>query len=120
MAKTKSTQSGKTKPMGMYLQDPTSPELHEDYLFPLDRDFLFGTGSSRFLIRDADEHDLPLSQGLWWEREDQDLSFDYFNKRGTVDNPQFHQVNAFAVLSHNQAWIEYTVNAYKLFEGEII
>jgi len=97
---------GKTKRMGMFLQDPIYSDLHEDYLFPLDRDFLFGTGSSRFLIRDADERDLPLYPGLQWDRKGQNLSFQYFEEQGLIDNPQFHQVNTFAVLSHNQAWIE--------------
>jgi len=122
MAKTNSllpplnAKSGNTKPMGMFLQDTTLPELYEDYPFPLDEDYLFGTGSSKFLIRDANERDLPLYPGLSWDRE-QDLSFNHFKKKGLIDNPQFHQVNTFTVLSHNQAWIEKEVGQQLVWRG---
>jgi hypothetical protein len=112
MKKTKSAPASlkakreKTKRMGMFLQDPIYSDLHDDYRFPLDRDFLFSTGSSRFLIRDVNERDLPLYPGLPWDRKNQRLDFRYFQKRGLIDNIQFHQVNTFAVLSDNQAWID--------------
>src|SRR5262245_6145773 len=57
------------KAMGMFLQDPMLSDLHEDYPFPLDRDFLLGAGSSRFLIRDSSESDIPLYAGLDWGQE---------------------------------------------------
>lgn len=46
-----------SKPMAMLLQDPSllndkEEYLHEDYLFPLVKDFLDGVGSSKFIVRD--------------------------------------------------------------------
>lgn len=93
------------KPMGMLLQDPSVPDLHIDYEFCLDSDCLMGMGSSRFTLRDADLYDTPLYQGLDWANTD--ISFAALNKKGDfIDNPQFHQVNAFAVASHTLNFVE--------------
>jgi hypothetical protein len=93
------------KPMGMLLQDPSFEEMHEDWVFPIDKDFLEGMGSSKLLVRDADLEDMPLHQGLNWR--DADLSFAGLNKnKAYIDNPQFHQVNAFAVAGHTLAFVE--------------
>jgi hypothetical protein len=93
------------KPMGMFLQDPSLPTLHEDFDFAATGDFLDGTGSSRFCIRDADlDTNLPLYSSLDWSRSD--LSFARFERAGLVDNPQFHQVNAFAVVTRTLALVE--------------
>ncbi|MEB4589822.1 hypothetical protein VSS37_02420 [Candidatus Thiothrix sp. Deng01] len=93
------------KPMGMLLQDPSLPELRQDYQFPLDTDLLAGTGSSKLTVRDADLADMPLYQGLDWASAD--LSFDALNQKGNfIDNPQFHQVNAFAVAAHTLDQVE--------------
>jgi hypothetical protein len=95
----------KTKLMGMFLQDPSLDALHEDYAFSLDSDYLRGTGSSKIVIRDSNEKDLPIYPGLNWESE-ADLSFARFSGQGLIDNPQFHQVNTFAALSHTLAFVE--------------
>ena len=104
MTKKEAPAASKVKPMGMFLQDPTVPDLHQDFPFPLDRDFLVGTGSSKFIIRDANENDVPLFNGLDWATAD--LSFARFAGTELVDNLQFHQVNTFAVLSHTLAFVE--------------
>lgn len=93
------------KPMGMYLQDPSYPDMYDDYLFPLDADFLEGSSSSKFQVRDSNEKELPLYAGMDWAAAS-DLSFQWFKKKGAIDNPQFHQVNAFAVASHTLAFVE--------------
>ncbi|HHP7243723.1 MAG TPA: hypothetical protein ACFE0H_03460 [Elainellaceae cyanobacterium] len=93
------------KPMAMYLQDPTLPELRDHYDFSLDDDFLIGTGSSRFMIRDANENDLPVFPSSDWSLQG-DLSFDFFEKQGLVDNPFFHQVNTFAVVNRTLDLVE--------------
>jgi hypothetical protein len=91
--------------MGMLLQDPSVADLHEDYQFPLDTDFLAGMGSSKLTIRDADLFDMPLYQGMDWANAD--LSFATLNKKGDfIDNPQFHQVNTFAVAAHSLDLVE--------------
>jgi hypothetical protein len=46
---------GYYKKMGMFLQDPSLDKLTDNYHFPLDKDYLSGTGSSRFVIQDTDE-----------------------------------------------------------------
>jgi hypothetical protein len=86
------------KKMGMYLQDPSLPKLHENYEFPTSKDYLRGTGSSRVVIRDTDEFGSEIYPGLNWDTE-ADLSFERFENQGLIDNPQFHQVNTFAVIS---------------------
>ncbi|SEA80389.1 hypothetical protein SAMN05660964_02474 [Thiothrix caldifontis] len=94
-----------TKPMGMLLQDPSLPDLYQDYEFPVDSDFLAGMGSSKFTIRDNDLYDMPLYQGLDWANAD--LSFAALNKNGNfIDNPQFHQVNTFAVAAYSLDLVE--------------
>jgi hypothetical protein len=90
--------SSTKKLMGMYLQDPSLPKLYDNYAFPLDKDYLSGTGSSRFVIRDTDELDNQVFRGLNWH-EEPDLSYEHFEKQGLIDNPQFHQVNTFGVIS---------------------
>lgn len=94
-----------TKLMGMYLQDPSIPDLTDNYAFPLDSDFLEGSSSSKFLVRDSNEKELPLYAGMDWGAA-ADLSFEEFKNKGAIDNPQFHQVNAFAVASHTLAFVE--------------
>ncbi len=93
------------KLMGMFLQDPSLAKLYSNYAFRLDKDYLRGTGSSRFIIRDNDEQDSPVFSGLDWVTE-ADLSFEHFDKQGLIDNPQFHQVNTFAVLSSTLDLVE--------------
>jgi hypothetical protein len=93
------------KAMGLFLQDPSLPDLYENYDFSTETDYLVGTGSSRFVIRDTDELDLPLFSGLNWA-EEPDLSFEYFQKNGLIDNPQFHQVNTFAVVNRTLDLVE--------------
>jgi hypothetical protein len=93
------------KKMGMYLQDPSLPKIHEDYNFPLDSDYLRGSGSSRLIVRDTDTNGQHLYPELNFGSE-QDLSFDHFEDNGLADNPQFHQVNVFAVLSRALDLIE--------------
>ncbi|MHA6781446.1 hypothetical protein ACVGOW_10685 [Pseudonocardia saturnea] len=98
------------KPMGMFLQDPTLPDLVEDFDFATTGDFLEGTGSSRFCVRDVDpDSDLPLFSGLVWK--DEDLSLARFRAQGLVDNPRFHQVNAFAVLTRTLGLVEEEMGA---------
>lgn len=82
----------------MFLQDPSLPELSADYLFPLAEDCLVGTGSCRVAIDDSNEAGVPLFPGLNWA-DAGDLSFKDFAKAGLIDNPQFHQVNTFAVIN---------------------
>lgn len=94
-----------TKPMGMLLQDPSIADLNEDYQFPLDTDFLAGMGSSKLTLRDNDLYDMPLYQGMDWANTD--LSFAALNKKGDfIDNPQFHQVNTFAVAAYSLDLVE--------------
>lgn len=87
------------KKMGMYLQDPSLPKLTKNYEFSMGKDYLKGTGSSRVVIQDADEYGNVLYPSLDWETSE-NLSFEYFEDKGLIDNPQFHQVNTFAVLNH--------------------
>ena len=94
-----------TKPMGMLLQDPSVADLNTDYHFPLDTDFLAGMGSSKLTLRDNDQYDEPRYQGLDWAKAD--LSFAALNKDGDfIDNPQFHQVNTFAVAAYTLDLVE--------------
>jgi hypothetical protein len=86
------------KKMGMYLQDPSLPKLHENYEFSTTKDYLRGTGSSRVFISDTDQFGTEVYSSLNWETE-ADLSFERFENQGLIDNPQFHQVNTFAVIS---------------------
>ncbi|QDV38296.1 gluzincin family metallopeptidase [Tautonia plasticadhaerens] len=95
-----------TKRMGMFLDDPSLPDLIGDYEFPLETDFLVGMNSSKFHLLDTSEVGLPVFPGLDWSAE-ADLSFESFRRKGeVVDNPQFHQVNAFAVAAHTLALVE--------------
>lgn len=95
----------RNKQMGMLLQDPSVPDLHQEYLFSLETDYLAGMGSSKLTVRDADEWDNPLYQGLDWANTD--LSFATMNVKGDfIDNPQFHQVNVFAVAAHTLELVE--------------
>jgi hypothetical protein len=95
----------KTKAMGMFLQDPSLPRLRDNYLFPLDKDFLMGTGSSRFAIRDTKESGEPVFASPDWSKQE-DLSFEHFQQNGLTDNPAFHQVNVFGVLSRTLDLVE--------------
>jgi hypothetical protein len=98
------------KPMGMYLQDPSLPELHTDFDFAATGDFLEGTGSSRFCVRDADTAtESPLFAALDWASTD--VSFKAFEAAGPVDDPQFHQVNVFAVVTGALALVEEELGA---------
>ncbi|MDJ0733689.1 MAG: hypothetical protein QNJ47_06305 [Nostocaceae cyanobacterium] len=103
--KTGHQKHGCVKKMGMFLQDPSLDKLTDNYHFPLDKDYLGGTGSSRFVIQDTNEYGYQVFPGLNWA-EESDLSFERFEKDGLVDNPQFHQVNAFAVVSQTLDLIE--------------
>lgn len=94
-----------TKAMGMLLQDPSLLRLRDNYLFPLDKDFLIGTGSSRFVIRDTNEAGEPVFSSPDWPKQ-ADLSFEYFQQNGLVDNPEFHQVNVFGVLCRTLDLVE--------------
>ena len=93
------------KLMGMYLQDPLLPELHGNWLFLGEEDFLEGTGTSKIFVRDSSLTDFPLYPGLDWAHQP-DISFQYFARTGTLNSPQFHQVNAFAVAGHTLAFVE--------------
>jgi hypothetical protein len=104
-----------SKPMGMLLQDPTLRDegreyLHTDYEFSLKRDFLVGTGSAKFMVRDEDENGVPMFSALDWSDPDTGLAFQDFNQRPFErplrDNPQFHQVNLFAVAAHTLRSVE--------------
>ncbi|MBF2065219.1 MAG: hypothetical protein IGS39_12465 [Calothrix sp. C42_A2020_038] len=95
----------KTKVMAMFLQDPSLSKLRDNYLFPLDQDYLIGTGSSRFVIRDTSESGEPVFAGSDWSKQE-DLSFEYFQQHGLIDNPVFHQVNVFSVLSRTLDLVE--------------
>lgn len=86
------------KAMGMFLQDPALSKLHMDYQFAVEDDYLRGTGSSRVVIQDIDANAMEMFPGLDWANEP-DLSFDHFEELGLTDNPQFHQVNTFAVIN---------------------
>jgi hypothetical protein len=97
------------KPMAMLLQDPSIRDaggdlLHEDWPFPLDRDHLLGTGSSKFVVRDADELDNTLFSSGDWSDPDLGLAYADFSQspveRPILENAQFHQVNVFAVAGH--------------------
>ncbi|MDJ0774767.1 MAG: hypothetical protein QNJ49_15295 [Mastigocoleus sp. MO_167.B18] len=87
-----------TKKIGMFLQDPSLDKLTGNYKFPLEKDYLSLTGSSRFVVRDTNEYGYPIFPGLNWSKE-LDLSIERFKKEGLSDNPQFHQVNVFAVVN---------------------
>jgi hypothetical protein len=98
-----------SKSMGLLLQDPTLRDsqgeyLHTNYDFPLDQDYLVGTGSSKFMIRDEDENGVPLFSGLDWGDPNIGLAYEDFNQRPLErpirDNLQFHQVNVFAAATH--------------------
>ena len=93
------------KKMGMFLQDPSLPKLHENYDFPIDEDYLRGTGSSRVVIQDTDEFGSEVFSSLNWATEP-DLSFEHFEGQGLADNPQFHQVNTFAVINRTLDFVE--------------
>ncbi len=94
-----------TKPMGMLLQDPSVPELFQDYQFPIATDFLTGMSSSKLTLQDTGEFGDMRYQGLDWATAD--LSFDTLNKNGNfIDNPQFHQVNTFAVAAYTLDLVE--------------
>lgn len=95
----------KTKAMGMFLQDPSLPKLRGNYKFPLDKDYLIATGSSRFAIRDTNEAGEPVFASPDWSKQE-DLSFEHFEQNGLTDNPAFHQVNAFGVLSRTLDLVE--------------
>jgi hypothetical protein len=110
-----------SRPMGMLLQDPTLRDdqreyLHTDYEFSLERDFFVGTGSASLMVRDEDKNGVPIFSALdWSDREtwpiDQEgLAFQDFNQRPLErpirDNPQFHQVNLFAVAAHTLRSVE--------------
>lgn len=93
------------KPMAMLLQDPSMSELHEDYLFPLDKDYLAGMSSSKFSVQDTDAYGIPKFQGLDWANTD--TSFDaQNNQKDFIDNPQFHQINTFSVAAHTLDFVE--------------
>jgi Thermolysin metallopeptidase, catalytic domain len=103
------TEHTATKPMAMLLQDPSIRDangdyLHEDWLFSLDADYLLGTGSSKFVVRDTDESDSPVFESGDWSDPGLTLTYDNFNsaraERPILENAQFHQVNAFAVAGH--------------------
>lgn len=94
-----------TKPMGMLLQDPSAPDLYQDYEFPLETDFLAGMSSGKLSLQDTDEYGSRLYQGLDWATAD--LSFATLNKKGDfIDNPQFHQVNTFAATAYSLNLVE--------------
>jgi hypothetical protein len=93
------------KKMGMYLQDPSLPKLHENYDFPIQSDYLRGTGSSRIVVSDRDSFGQSRDPAITWETA-KDLSFEHFEDLGLDDNPQFHQVNVFAVLNRALDLIE--------------
>jgi hypothetical protein len=93
------------KKMGMFLQDPSLPKLHDNYDFPIDEDYLRGTGSSRVVIQDTDEFGSEVFSSLDWATEP-DLSFEHFEGQGLADNPQFHQVNTFAVINRTLDFVE--------------
>lgn len=94
-----------TKSMGMLLQDPSVPELFQDYQFPIESDFLTGMSSSKLTLQDTGEFGDLRYQGLDWATAD--LSFDTLNKNGNfIDNPQFHQVNTFAVAAYTLDLVE--------------
>lgn len=96
------------KPMGMFLQDPSLPDLYGDV--DVSGDVLEGNGSSRFCMRD-EKFGLdstfptgPVTPALDWAGED--VSFGRFAASDPVDNPQFHQVNVFAVCTSALALVE--------------
>ncbi|BAZ14368.1 hypothetical protein NIES4071_62110 [Calothrix sp. NIES-4071] len=95
----------KTKSFGMFLQDPSLPKLRGNYKFPLDKDYLIATGSSRFTIRDTNEGGQPVFASPDWSKQE-DLSFEHFEQNGLIDNPAFHQVNVFGVLSRTLDLVE--------------
>jgi len=97
------------RPMAMLLQDPSIRDaagdlLHEDWPFPLDGDYLLGTGSSKFVVRDADEMDNTLFASGDWGDPGVGLAYADFSQhpfeRPILENAQFHQVNVFAVAGH--------------------
>jgi hypothetical protein len=94
-----------TKSLGMFLQDPSLPKLKDNYQFPLDKDYLIATGSSRFTIRDTNESGEPVFASPEWSKLT-DLSFEHFEQQGLVDNPAFHQVNVFSVLNRTLDLVE--------------
>ncbi len=55
--------------MGMFLQDPSLPKLHDNYDFPIEEDYLRGTGSSRVVIQDTDEFGSEVFSSLNWATE---------------------------------------------------
>jgi hypothetical protein len=100
-----SSKATDVKKMGMYLQDPSLPKIHENYDFPLSTDYLRGSSSSRIIVRSTNAFGQPIDPGLNWENEP-DLSFEHFKDEGLADNPQFHQINVFAVLNRALDLIE--------------
>lgn len=104
------------KPMGMFLQDPSLPELHDDFDFAETEDFLEGSGSSRFCVRDASlDPFAPIIPTLAWESDD--LSFARFEKENLTDDPQFHQVNVFAVCTRTLRMVEQELGSAVDWQG---
>ena len=106
-----------TAAMGMYLQDPSLATLRQDYAFPLDSDFLAGTGSSKFKISDTDDAGYPVYHEPDWGAAT-DLSFERFEREGLIDNAEFHQVNTFAVLSSTLAIVEEELGGPITWKGD--
>ncbi|SEO84045.1 hypothetical protein [Trujillonella endophytica] len=122
-----------SKPMALFLQDPSLPDLHADFDFATTGDFLEGAGSSRFCVRDepAADPDVglrvaaqlglhpvgipPMVPTLDWAAED--LSFARFEREGLVDNAQFHQVNVFAVCTSVLQMIEEELGGAVTWQG---
>jgi hypothetical protein len=102
--------------MGMYLQDPSLATLRQDYAFPLETDFLAGTGSSKFKISDTDDAGYPVYHEPDWGAAT-DLSFERFEREGLIDNAEFHQVNTFAVLSSTLAIVEEELGGPVTWQG---
>src|SRR5262245_36036101 len=92
------------KVMGMYLQDLLTPDLHADWEFRDDADFLEGTGASRLYVRDETLGGELLSVGANWVKSD--LSFEFFQKTNRLNTPQFNQVNVFATAARALDFLE--------------
>lgn len=80
--------------MDMLLQDPYWRDnhgeyLHEDYPFPLDQDFLVGTGASSFIVQDS----LDWETDLEWGDGTTGLAYKDFKQRAfsILDNTAAHK-----------------------------
>lgn len=91
--------------LGFLLQDPGFPELGANISLSKSEVSILGTGTSRFILRDADRGDTPVFDTLALDI-DADHSIEAYLKKGFVDNRLFHYVNCLATCHDTLEVIE--------------